>query len=84
MEYSLKQLMDEREGYYFTINFNPKTQEIRTQASIPFGLMATAIGATLSNLNISEQEFNSFMFGLVNEFEKKERNKKNEQDEDDN
>jgi len=61
--------MEERQGYNFEIRFNPETNAMTTSANIPFGLMAKGIGATLSRLNLTEEEFASFMLGLVTEFD---------------
>ena len=81
--YSLKQLMQEREGYHFEIFFNNETQVMSTQANIPFGIMAKGIGASLAGLNITSHEFESFMAGIVYEYdtrkrEQNEQNKKND------
>ena len=76
--------MQERSGYFFTLNYNPATKEIRTHASIPFDLMAKGIGVSLADLNLSDKEFNNFMFKLVSEYDLAETKKRNnnEQDED--
>jgi len=77
----MKQLMEEREGYYFEIHFNKETKALTSRASIPFGLMAQGIGATLSRLNLTSEEFNSFMFGLVKEFEASNQEKRRQDNE---
>ena len=64
----MKQLMEEKEGYYFEIRFNPETQEMRTDAKIPLGQMARGIGSTLSKLDLTREDFESFLLQLVKEF----------------
>jgi len=64
----MKQLMEEKEGYYFEIRFNPETKEMTTDAKIPLGQMARGIGATLSKLDLTGEDFKSFLFELVKEF----------------
>jgi hypothetical protein len=64
----MKQLMDQRDGYFFEIRFDQETKEIRTNAKIPLGLMAKGIGTTLARLDITDEEFSTFMLGLANEF----------------
>ena len=79
----MKQLMKERSGYYFEIMFDPDTREMRTNANIPFGMMSRGIGATLARMNITDDELDGFLLGLVKEYnllkeEQNEQNKKND------
>ena len=54
--------MEEKEGYYFEIRFNPETKEMTTDAKIPLGQMARGIGATLSKLDLTGEDFKSLTY----------------------